>query len=518
MSGDRHERNPQAHWSVCLMVAATMCGLPGIFGAAEVAAATEPLVMSLDECLQTAMERNHARPASRHALAAAEAQHRQAMSAYWPHVTLRGAYEIMDEPPNYIFPSSTFAVPGMTFETPPMFVTIPADAFGPGFPPQDVQLPVPGQSFDVPGQSLTVPDQEIKLQDRDSWYASLNAQWLLFDGGMRSGMRQQSRAGVQVAREKLRRTEIAIMHDVTRLYWGAVMAGQVLRVGEDALARMEATLQLTETMYKEGSGRVKKTDYLDNKVMVENMRSAVAQLENNQNLAEMALAYTVGLDWDQSIRPVATEVPFAPMAIDLPALAAEAYAFNPDWLTLEAALSAAEGATREAKSGYFPKIALSGDLYRWWNDYDKGMATEQNKSGWTVRLGVELPLFRGFLTRNRVREASARMHELQDRQVLLREGVGVQVRAIFLNLDAAAKRHDATRDAMTAAVENRDLNTRAYQNDLVETEDVIKAQLMAALMSAQHYKIRYEYTELRSQLNVAVGKEIEKWLSAAPVR
>ena len=50
-----------------------------------------------------------------------------------------------------------------------------------------------------------------------------------------------------------------------------MLARQLHQVGKDTLARMEATLSLTETMYKEGSGKVKKTDYLDNKVMVESL-------------------------------------------------------------------------------------------------------------------------------------------------------------------------------------------------------------------------------------------------------
>jgi hypothetical protein len=63
---------------------------------------------------------------------------------------------------------------------------------------------------------------------------------------------------------------------------------------------------------------------------------------------------------------------------------------------------------------------------------------------------------------------------------------------------------------MTAATENRDLNTRAYENELVETEKVIRAQLMEALMQAQHYKALYDHIALKSQLNLLVGTEVVK--------
>jgi outer membrane protein len=177
---------------------------------------------------------------------------------------------------------------------------------------------------------------------------------------------------------------------------------------------------------------------------------------------------------------------------------------------LEAGIRAAEGALDEAKSGHYPKIALTGEVHKWWNDYDAGMATEENKEGWTVGIGMELPLFQGFLTRNKVKEMRARLQKIREERFLLSEGIGLQVRDIVLGLGAAEKQFQATLDAMKSAEENRDLNTRAYQNDLVETEDVIKAQLMEAFMSAQHYKMRFDHAELLSKLNVVVGTEVHK--------
>jgi outer membrane protein TolC len=471
------------------MAAATLClaGSGAGVHAQEAAKRADIRTLTLQECIDMAMELNHSRPASRFAVAAAEAQHRQAMAGYWPHISLKGGYELMDEPHNFVFPSSTFALPPMT-------------------------IPFPGAGFQLPVTSVTIPDQEIKLQDEESWYASLNAQWLLWDGGMRKGLREQTRAGVEVARQESRRTDLELVDSVKRLYYGAVMAAQVRQVGEDTLARMEATLSLTETMYKEGAGKVKKTDFLDNKVMVETLRSAVALLEKNEAMAQAALAYTIGLAWNDTVEPADDTVPYVPLDADLAALVTDAYAFSPDWKRLEAGTAAAEGAVREAKSGHYPRLAVTGKLHKWWNDYDKGFATPENKEGWTVMVGFKIPIFNGFLTTNRVKEARARLGKIDEERILLREGIGLQVRNIVLGLDAAEMRYQATLDAMESATENRDLNTRAYQSELVETEDVIKSQLMEAFMSVQHYKVCFDHVELRSKLDLVVGTEVARKL------
>jgi outer membrane protein TolC len=458
--------------------------------------------MTLEDCLRAAMENSHRRPASKFAVVMAEAQHRQALAGYWPQISGNMAYERMDQSPNFVFPASTMSVPAST-----AMVTVPAGVLG----PSAIQLPV-----STPAQHLAIPAEDVKLMDPDSFVGSLNLTWLLYDGGMRKGYREQGKGLVDMMKQEARRTDLEIADSVKRLYYGSVLARQLHQVGDDTLARMQATLDLTETMYKEGSGKVKKTDFLENKVMVETLRAMVALLDKNEEMAQAALANTMGLPWNSSIRPADKEMPYAPYVENLEDLVGTAYKFSPDWGKVAAGIRAAEGAVRTEKSGYYPKLAVTGELHKWWNDYDAGMATDRNKEGWTAGVGVEIPIFSGFLTKNKVAEASARVDKIREEQFLLKEGLGLQIKDVFLGLRAAQKSYQATLDAMNAAAESRDLNTRAYQNELVETEKVIRAQLMEALMSAQHYKTRYDHLALQSQMTLLVGTEVLKKLQLTP--
>ncbi|MFN0172245.1 MAG: TolC family protein [Bryobacteraceae bacterium] len=479
-----------------------------------------PQVLSLEECLRIAMEKNHRRPASRLAVAMAEAQHRQALSGYWPQVNAKGGWFRLDEASNFIFPAGTLQIPPQTVNVPAgtAAVTIPANAFAPGFPPAAVQLPVsfPGQSFTTAAQVFPIPQQDIRVLDPQTFAASGNLTWLLYDGGMRKGYREQALGAVKAAQAEVRRTDLELNDSVARLYYGAVLARQLHQVGNDTLARMEVTLELTESLYKNGAGKVNKTDYLDNQVIVETLRSTVALLAKNEAAAESALAYTMGLSWNATVRPSTEEVPYRPFAGNLEELVTTAYQFNPDWARLEAGLRALEGAVSTARSGYYPKVALTGELHRWWNSYTAGAATVVNKAGWTIGLGAEIPVFNGFLTRNKVAEALARVAKLKEEKFLLHEGIGLQLRDLFLGLEAASKAYQASNRAMVAARENRELTTRAYQSELIETEKVIRAQLFEALMTAQHLKTRYDHLAIESQVSVVVGKEMAVRLNPKP--
>ncbi len=442
---------------------------------------------SLEECLEQALQNNRRRPASRYAVEIAEAQHRQVLAGYWPQISLKLGYQRLDDDPNYIFPSYNIEIP--------IGGTIPID--------------IPGVGI-VPVDRITIPEQDIKLMDKETYRASLGGSWLIYDGGMRKGYREQTAGVLEMMKQEARRTDLEVIDSVNRLYYGAVMAIQLHQVGRDTLARMEATLGLTETMYKEGSGRVKKTDWLDNTVMVESMRSMVAQLEKNEVMAQAALANTMGLPWNVSVKPTEREIPFTPLSDGLEKLVGDAYRFNPDWGKIEAGLRAAEGSLLTAGSASSPKVAITGELYKWWNDYDAGINTARNKEGWSIGIGVEIPVFDGSLNRNKVAEARARVAKIKEEQLLLKDGLGLQLKDIFLSLNAVEKSHQATLDAMNAARENRILNTRAYRHELVEFEKVIRAQLVEAFMSAQHYRTRYENVALKSRLDLLVGAEVRK--------
>jgi outer membrane protein TolC len=476
--------------------------------------------LSLEDCLTIAMQKNHQRPASQFAVAMAEAQHREALAGYWPQIGAKGGWTQLNRAPDFAYPASMMYVPSQTVNAPggTTSVTIPANAFGPGFPPSAVQMPVsfPGTSVTTSPQVFPVPAQDVKLANPQNFVASGNMTWLLFDGGMRKGYREQAKGAVEAAQAESRRTDLEIADSVVRMYWGALLARELRQLGEDTLARMEVTLQLTDSMYRNGAGKVNKTDYLENQVMVETIRAAVADLAKNEASAEAALAYTMGLAWNATVRPSAAEVPYRPYAGDLNELVGAAYEFNPDWAKIGAGLRALQGAVTTARSDYYPKIAFTGELHRWWNSYTAGMATPENKEGWSVGVGFDIPLFNGFVTQGKVAEALAQVGKLKEQKLLLQEGIGLQVRSLFLELEAASKSYQAAEKAMQAAQEDRDLTSRAYQDDLVETAKVIQAQLFEALTTAQYDKARYDLVAVQSQISLVVGKEVAGKLNSKP--
>jgi len=146
-------------------------------------------------------------------------------------------------------------------------------------------------------------------------------------------------------------------------------------------------------------------------------------------------------------------------------------------------------------------------------EYDFGITNSQNNEMVTVGLNVEVPLFDGFLTANRVREASARLKQLENQKFLLEGGMALQIRHALLQMDGAKEEQAAGKRALLSAEENRELNTRAYQHDLVEARELIGAQVIESFAKAMHRKTLYDHAEAQARLDFLIGKEVGKLFS-----
>ena len=109
----------------------------------------------------------------------------------------------------------------------------------------------------------------------------------------------------------------------------------------------------------------------------------VAGLASNRELALAALLNTTGLPYETRLEVKEDEIPYQPYRAHLGEMITQAYQFNPDWNKLKAGLGAAEARILETRSGYLPKVLLTGSLVHLDNSYNQGIVTPNNKDNWT---------------------------------------------------------------------------------------------------------------------------------------
>jgi len=472
-----------------------------------------PSAYSLSECIEQALKANRTRAVSQAAERIAEAQLQQALSARWPEASLEITGMRRDQDANFIFPSNTFSLGAMAQ---PLAEAVAATQLAKaGVTPTSVgidvynaQLSAATQQALAQFQGFTIPTQNIKLFDRDTLTSTVNVHVPLYTGGKINAFIKQGRAGVEVARVETRRNDLQIVQDTRHYYYGAVLSRKLLAIGEEGLERLQVMTELTEKLYQNGSGRVKRTDYLRSKVFVASLRSLVETLRAHEEIARTALANTMGLPWSASVSPADQEIPLMAYGAPLEELVAKAQNLNPQALQIGYGLSAAEAEVDKARAGHLPVVVLFGTADRFDNAYHEGLITSQNRNSWTLGLRVQVPIFSGFRVQHEIREAQARREKLGLERQLLLEGLGVQVKDAFLQIARSSQQVRSTGEALAAATENRELHEKAYREELVDTKDVIEAQLAELFIRSQHQKALYDAQFHQGHLDNLLGQSL----------
>ena len=432
---------------------------------------------SLDECIKIGLEHNHKIKAAKFSLEAAKAQKKQAESGYYPQLNLNASASLNDQDALFIFPAFQIQMPS---------------------------IPIPGLELNL--GSFDVPQQNVKLMDKKNIHGSVELLYPLYTGGKIQAINEQAQNGVEAANQDCRKSDLEVEYETIKYYYAAVLTKNLFEIGNEALDRMTGTLTITENMYKNGSGSTTKLDYLKNKLMVDQVRSIVNELKKNAKTSKDALIFTIGIENEFEIK--SDSIPFDSSEFEIEEVLNKAYSNNTDWGKVNAGLRAYEAKIDEAKSNYLPSIALFAKFDQNFNPYKYGIVNKENSTMWTIGLGMQLSIFNGFRTNNEVNEIEAQIAKMDEQKKLLHDGIVFQIKDVLNKLIIAKENVKNSLQAELTASENRDLNERAFNQDMVEAKDFIESQIIESFMNAQYQKALYDHIEAQAYLNFIVGKKL----------
>lgn len=474
-------------------------------------------VVSLTDAITIALENNNQLKVSDTAIKIADTQYQQAMSAHYPTLDLDVTAMRMDEDPYFQMrgtATTSAEVAQQQLLGNAQFIDS-VDAFqnggAPGTPTATQVAQGAIAAGQVGGSSYPIA-MDVQMMGRDSIVSQLNLTLPLYTGGKITAITKQAKIGKDIAKEDKRRSRNQVVYDVKRYYYGVLLTKQLRSLTEDTLERMRFTRDLTSRLYQGGSMRVKKTDYLRSKLSVNFIDSLHETLLAKETMVKSALINAMGLSWRDEVD--ITDTSFATPSMDktMTALVDDAYRFNPDYTTLRLAIDIHGAKIDESKSDYLPSVALMGSLQNIYNDYDYGVVNDTTKNSWSIGVGLRWELFNGGRTMSKVEQSRLEKRKLEQQEVLLQEGLALQVKQAFLQMQSSYRQYAILTEAVETARESRDLNTRAYQEDIVETKDVIESQLFEAFTEGDFFRSQHDHALARATTDYIVGIAIEQQL------
>lgn len=357
--------------------------------------------------------------------------------------------------------------------------------------------PIPGITPSPITITLPPPDPNI-------YSVGLTYQVPLISGGRNEAQLALAQANLRGAEAALERVKQQLVLEVRQAYFSVLLAQAGLEVAQRTVAAAEENLRVARA--RVAAGVSPRFDEVQADVNLANARQGLIRSRNSLALALHGLNAVMAQPLDTVWQPREV-MTVTPVRSDVAALLRRALEARPEVAELRARLAAAQAAIELARAGTRPTVALQAS-----GAYGNSTGTTASTAaaaGWSVTLAATLTLFDGNLTGERIREAEARVQQLQVTEAQLRAGIELEVRRAVLTVAAAAEEVATAEATIAQAQEGFRIATVRFAAGVSTNLEVVQAQAALSLAEANRIQALFNLNAARAQLERAVGGPVE---------
>jgi outer membrane protein len=372
-------------------------------------------------------------------------------------------------------------------------------------------------SFTVTGQYLRVSDPTIKLKNTASstedgtetgsgsstpkvnsaMFALANASLPIFAGGKIKNSIAASDNAYKAQTFNAAYTKEQLALQTVILYTNLYKAQQSVTLIEENLK--SANQRVKDFTAMEENGLIARNDLLKSQLQASNIQISLEEAKKNVVTTNYQLVTLLHL-------PENTEIGiengyFKNQDAQVAVTEADAIAQRNDLEAIRYQEKAAENEIKIARAGYYPSLSLAAGYV-----YLNVPNFVQVYNAANVGVGVSYDIAGIWKNSKKIKAAESRRNETHQQLDLMTENVKVQVKTSLENYNFAIKQNKVYTEAVTQADENYRIVKDKYDNGLVDTNDLLEADVQQLQAKLNQTFSKADITERFYELLNASGK------------
>jgi outer membrane protein TolC len=310
-----------------------------------IAPAQQKLALTIEQAIQTGLENSKTLHTSQFRLQAADARASEANTLGLPSLKFNGMYTRLSDVPNQA-------------------ITLPANSFGPGFPPADVAMTL----------SPTI---------LNNYTLKATLQQPLFTGGKISGAIDVAEFNAKASQHDLQKDRADVIYNIKAAYWNLYRAIEFKNVVDQNVAQMKMHSSDAEGLLRQGL--LTTNDVM--KVQIQLSDALVRQIDadNNVTVAMYVLNNTIGLPLQTPITLESTIEINGRQWDGMSVLVKQAMANRPEIKGMGARVQAGEAGLTSARGAWWPQIFMLGNYNYLRPNQRYFPMTDNFKGTWDIR-------------------------------------------------------------------------------------------------------------------------------------
>lgn len=316
---------------------------------------------------------------------------------------------------------------------------------------------------------------------------------------------QTAKAAERAAEQNVKQKEQDLIYQTANVFYGCLMAQELVKVQEEALAQSKANLDNVLKKYDVGSASG--FDKMRAEVEYANLQPELISARNNYQSALTRLRTILGLDKDSDIEAQGEfkykedDLLISPLH-DLQDLAIEN---RPELKSLNEQKTMASKGITIARSDFLPKIIFQTDYSYLAQRNNLNFKQDDFSKGFTSAVNVQIPLFSGFKSIRQYQKAKLDKGIILDTEKQVFDGVAAQVEVAYNKLLEANEKYLSAKGTVNLATEALRLANLMYDEGANTQLDVLNSQLALTRARLNFVSSLYDYQVARYELRKVTG-------------
>jgi outer membrane protein TolC len=328
----------------------------------------------------------------------------------------------------------------------------------------------------------------------DTSLAKLSLSQKLFDFGKNWAATDAAKANAGSSLEDLELQRDLIVLAVKESYYNILFSQRLMKVNRQALERAELNLRSAKGFFEVGTRP--KSDVTRAEVDVANARLKIIQAKNAVRLARAALNTAMGIPVD-SPTEVKDTLAYEPFPVDQSLLVKEALSGRPEYRQIKVRVEAAEAGVRQAFRNFFPD--LTGDAF-------VGTTRADMNEIWELGITLKWEIFDGGSKVAKYQEAKAGLEAAKARVHALELEIWKEVEQAHSDLIETEERIQAAQASVASAQENFKLAQGRFDAGVGTILELTDAQLALTQAQSTEAQALADFRIARSRLERALGR------------
>jgi outer membrane protein len=323
----------------------------------------------------------------------------------------------------------------------------------------------------------------------DNLQLKAGVSYRLYDGGENRAAKMAAEADVEMTKADQLGVHQQLGFEVLRAFYMIIQTEQLVRVREESLEAMSASLQVGLARFE--AGDLLRQDLLNLELQQSVASENLIRSRHHLQLARRGFANLLGLPASE-VAVAAGDTQEVPENLD--------YRNRHELMQLKSQEAVAMAEIERARSGQLPSLDTFADY-----QVNQGWVTEESGDSWMAGVRLQYSLFDGGNTASRITLAQLRLQKIQALRKKIELALNLDLEQAQLDYQQARERMAVTEKMVEVAQEAARLSRARFREGVILASDLIDFELRLSDAQARHLAADTEVRTAVANLRRATG-------------